>query len=156
KPVYLKDVWPSSMEVQQALLASVDAGTYRRLYADLAAANPLWVEIPAPTGTVYAWDSASTYIQQPPFFDDFSLTPSPLTDVRGPRARAIFGDSGTPDHISPAGAIKATSPAGLPPQPLGVAPLESNSYGSRRGNDRVMTRGTFANVRIKNLMVPGV
>jgi aconitate hydratase len=156
RPVFLRDVWPTNAEVQQALLASVDAATYRRLYADLAAANPLWIEIPAATGTVYAWDPESTYIQQPPFFEGFSREPSPLTDIRGARALAIFGDSVTTDHISPAGAIKASSPAGVYLQSLGVAPADFNSYGSRRGNDRVMTRGTFANVRIKNLMVPGV
>jgi aconitate hydratase len=114
------------------------------------------MEIPAPTGTVYAWDGSSTYIQEPPFFESFSLTPSSLTDVRGARALAIFGDSVTTDHISPAGAIKATSPAGVYLQSVGVKPADFNSYGSRRGNDRIMTRGTFANVRIKNLMVPGV
>jgi aconitate hydratase len=156
KPVHLRDVWPSNGEVQQALLASVDAATYRRLYADLAAANPLWREIPAATGTAYAWDPASTYIQQPPFFDGFSKDPAPLTDILGARPLAIFGDSVTTDHISPAGAIKASSPAGVYLQSLGVPPADFNSYGSRRGNDRVMTRGTFANVRIKNLMVPGV
>ena len=156
KPVFLRDVWPSTGEVQQTLLASVDAATYRRLYADLAAANPLWMEIPAPAGTVYAWDGTSTYIQEPPFFESFSLTPAPLTDVRGARALAIFGDSVTTDHISPAGAIKATSPAGVYLQSVGVTPADFNSYGSRRGNDRIMTRGTFANVRIRNLMVPGV
>jgi len=156
KPVFLRDVWPSTGEVQQTLLASVDAATYRRLYADLAAANPLWVEIPAPSGTVYAWDGTSTYIQEPPFFEDFSLTPPGLADVRGARALAIFGDSVTTDHISPAGAIKATSPAGVYLQSVGVTPADFNSYGSRRGNDRIMTRGTFANVRIRNLMVPGV
>ena len=156
KPVFLRDVWPSTGEVQQTLLASVDAATYRRLYADLAAANPLWMEIPAPAGTVYAWDATSTYIQEPPFFESFSLTPPGLTDVRGARALAIFGDSVTTDHISPAGAIKATAPAGVYLQAVGVKPADFNSYGSRRGNDRIMTRGTFANVRIKNLMVPGV
>ncbi len=156
KPVFLRDVWPTTAEVQQALLASVDAATFRRLYADLAAANPLWMEIPAASGTVYAWDAASTYIQQPPFFEGFSSQPAPLTDIRGARALAIFGDSVTTDHISPAGAIKASSPAGAYLQSLHVAPADFNSYGSRRGNDRVMTRGTFANVRIKNLMVPGV
>jgi aconitate hydratase len=156
KNVFLRDVWPTTAEVEKALLASVDAATYRRLYADLAAANPLWKEIPAATGTVYAWDAVSTYIQQPPFFDGFRLEPAPLSDIRGARALAIFGDSVTTDHISPAGAIKASSPAGAYLQSLGVAPADFNSYGSRRGNDRVMTRGTFANVRIKNLMVPGV
>jgi aconitate hydratase len=156
KAVFLRDVWPSTDEVQSALLASVDAATYRRLYADLAAANPLWKEIPAATGTAYAWDPTSTYIQQPPFFEGFSVRPAPLSDIRGARSLAIFGDSVTTDHISPAGAIKANSPAGIYLQSLGVSPVDFNSYGSRRGNDRVMTRGTFANVRIKNLMVPGV
>src|SRR5262245_60208304 len=155
-PVYLRDVWPSSEEVQSALLASVDAATYRRLYADLAAANPLWKEIPSAGGTTYTWNPDSTYIQEPPFFEGFSLTPSPVEDVRKARALAIFGDSVTTDHISPAGAIKKTSPAGLYLQSLGVKHEDFNSYGSRRGNDRVMTRGTLANVRIKNLMVPGV
>jgi aconitate hydratase len=156
KAVFLRDVWPTGKEVERALLESVDAATYRRLYADLAAANPLWKEIPAATGTVYAWDAASTYIQQPPFFEGFGKTPAPLSDIRGARALAIFGDSVTTDHISPAGAIKASSPAGAYLQSVGVAPPDFNSYGSRRGNDRVMTRGTFANVRIRNLMVPGV
>ncbi len=122
KPVFLRDVWPTTAEVQQALLASVDAATYRRLYADLAAANPLWREIPAATGTVYAWDPQSTYIQQPPFFEGFSLEPSPLSDIRGARALAIFGDSVTTDHISPAGAIKASVAGGrLPPVARGRA-----------------------------------
>ena len=155
-PVYLRDVWPSSTEIQSALLASVDAATYRRLYADLAAANPLWMEIPTAGGTCYAWDVGSTYIQEPPFFEGFTLTPPPVDDVRRARALAIFGDSVTTDHISPAGAIKKDSLAGLYLQALGVKPEDFNSYGARRGNDRVMTRGTFANVRIKNLMVPGV
>src|SRR5262249_60532338 len=100
--------------------------------------------------------ASATYSQAPPFFDSFGLAPTPLPDIRNPRALAIFGDSVTTDHISPAGAIKATSPAGLYLQSLGVAPADFNSYGSRRGNDRVMTRGTFANVRIRNHMVPGV
>ncbi len=156
RPVFLRDVWPSNREVQDALLASVDAATYRRLYADLAAANPLWMDIPSASGTVYAWDARSTYIQEPPFFEHFGLEPAPVQDIRNARALAIFRDSVTTDHISPAGAIKKTSPAGLYLQSLGVAPEDFNSYGSRRGNDRVMTRGTFANVRIKNLMVPGV
>ncbi len=156
KAVFLRDIWPTTNEVEAALLESVDAATYRRLYADLAAANPLWKEIPSATGTVYAWDPTSTYIQQPPFFDGFGKTPAPLSDIRGARALAIFGDSVTTDHISPAGAIKPTSPAGIYLQSVGVSPADFNSYGSRRGNDRVMTRGTFANVRIRNLMVPGV
>ena len=156
KPVYLRDIWPSSEEVERALLASVDAETFRRLYKDLAEANPLWKEIPSPRGVVYEWDPSSTYIQEPPFFEGFGPQPPAVTDVRGARALAVFGDSVTTDHISPAGAIKANSPAGLYLQSLGVRPDDFNSYGSRRGNDRVMTRGTFANVRIKNRMVPGV
>jgi len=156
QPVFLKEVWPSMDEVSQALLQSADAATYERLYADLASANPLWDEIPVRVGTLYAWDATSTYIQEPPFFEGFGLTPQAVTDIRDARALAIFGDSVTTDHISPAGAIKKTSPAGLYLQQQGVTPEEFNSYGSRRGNDRVMTRGTFANVRIKNLMVPGV
>jgi aconitate hydratase len=156
KPVFLKDIWPTSREVAELLLASVDAKTYRRLYADIASANPLWDKIPSASGTLYQWNPSSTYIQEPPFFDGFSLQPAPVTDIKSARALAVFGDSVTTDHISPAGAIKKTSPAGLYLQERGVAPEDFNSYGSRRGNDRVMTRGTFANVRIKNLMVPGV
>ncbi len=155
-PVYLRDVWPSVKDVEKALLASADAATYRRLYADIATASPLWIEIPSPAGTVYPWDPASTYIQEPPFFEGFDLKPARISDILDARALAIFGDSVTTDHISPAGAIKKTSPAGLYLQEQGVAPENFNSYGSRRGNDRVMTRATFANVRIKNLMVPGV
>jgi aconitate hydratase len=156
RPVYLRDIWPSGAEVERALLSSVDAATYRRLYAGLADANPLWQEIGSATGTVYQWDPSSTYIQEPPFFQDFGLVPQPLSDIRGARALAIFGDSVTTDHISPAGAIKPNSPAGLYLQSLGVKPEDFNSYGARRGNDRVMTRGTFANVRIKNRMVPEI
>ncbi len=156
REVYLRDIWPSSKEIADCLYAATDPATYRRLYSDFAAQNPLWDQIPSKTGVVYEWDPASTYIQEPPFFADFGLEPGRFTDVRGARALAIFGDSVTTDHISPAGAIKPTSPAGLYLQEQGVEIADFNSYGSRRGNDRVMTRGTFANVRIKNLMVPGV
>ncbi|HWQ35493.1 MAG TPA: aconitate hydratase AcnA [Blastocatellia bacterium] len=154
--VYLKDIWPTTDEVKSAMSAAMDAETYRRLYSDFTTENPLWNEIPGSVGDVYAWDEQSTYIQQPPFFENFSLQPGVAHDIVQARALAIFGDSVTTDHISPAGSIKATSPAGLYLQEKGVAPADFNSYGSRRGNDRVMTRGTFANVRIKNLMVPGV
>src|ERR1019366_371184 len=115
--------------------------------------NPLWNEIPAPGGDVYAWDQASTYIQEPPFFANFALAPGTITEIIGARALAIFGDSVTTDHISPAGSIKKDSPAGKYLVEHGVKPEDFNSYGARRGNDRVMTRGTFANVRIKNLML---
>jgi len=156
KDVYLRDIWPTTQEIRDCLYAATDAATYRRLYSDFAGQNPLWNEIPSKTGVVYEWDPESTYIQEPPFFENFGLEPGRFQDVRGARALAIFGDSVTTDHISPAGAIKPTSPAGLYLQERGVKPAEFNSYGARRGNDRVMTRGTFANVRIKNLMVPGV
>src|SRR5262249_14720501 len=118
--------------------------------------NPKWNEIPSSVGAVYEWDAESTYIQEPPFFANFSLAPGTISEIRGARALGIFGDSVTTDHISPAGSIKKSSPAGQYLLSHGVAVEEFNSYGSRRGNDRVMTRGTFANVRIKNLMVPGV
>ena len=156
QPVYLRDIWPTNEEIQAAALNSVSAETYRTLYSDFEGQNPLWRNIPSPTGEVYAWDEASTYIQNPPFFENFTMEPNTAHNVTGARPLGIFGDSVTTDHISPAGNIKATSPAGLYLQSRGVAPQDFNSYGSRRGNDRVMTRGTFANVRIKNLMVPGV
>jgi aconitate hydratase len=125
---------------------------FRRLYKDFAAQNPKWNEIPSSAGNVYEWDRKSTYIQEPPFFTNFSLQPGGIAEIKGARALAIFGDSVTTDHISPAGSIKKTSPAGKYLIENGVAAEDFNSYGSRRGNDRVMTRGTFANVRIKNLM----
>jgi aconitate hydratase len=156
KPAYLHELWPSSDEMARALAAAIDPEEYRRLYSDFRGQNPLWDEIPAGTGTRYEWDPASTYIQEPPYFDKFSLEPEPCRVIKNARALAIFGDSVTTDHISPAGAIKADSPAGLYLQEHGVPVDEFNTYGSRRGNDRVMVRGTFANTRIKNLMLPGV
>ena len=152
--VFLRDLWPSSSEVDAAVRAAVSPDSYRRLYGRAAEENPLWNDIPAGTGKVYAWDENSTYIQEPPFFDKFSMTAGEVCDVKNARVLAVFGDSVTTDHISPAGAIKKNSPAGLYLQERGVAPEDFNSYGSRRGNDRVMTRGTFANVRIRNLLVP--
>jgi aconitate hydratase len=154
--VYLKDIWPSSREIGAALGAATDAATYKRLYSDFTSENPLWNEIPSSTGDVYEWDKSSTYIQEPPFFENFGMEPGVIADIVGARPLGIFGDSVTTDHISPAGSIKATSPAGKYLVERGVDVSDFNSYGSRRGNDRVMTRGTFANVRIKNLMVPGV
>jgi len=154
--VYLKDIWPSSREIGAALGAATDAATYKRLYSDFTSENPLWNEIPSSTGDVYEWDESSTYIQEPPFFENFGMEPGVIADIVGARPLGIFGDSVTTDHISPAGSIKTTSPAGKYLIGRGVSVADFNSYGSRRGNDRVMTRGTFANVRIKNLMVPGV
>jgi aconitate hydratase len=152
-PVYLRDVWPTSHEVAALLGTARDPATFRRLYGDLANANPMWKGIRSGTGQVYDWPQ-STYIAKPPFFDGFSMTPSATTDIRNARALGIFGDSVTTDHISPAGSIKPTSPAGLFLQEKDVSVANFNSYGARRGNHEVMMRGTFANVRIKNLMLP--
>jgi aconitate hydratase len=154
--VFLKDLWPKLDEVKEMLSAAFEPAVYKKLYSEFAEQNPLWNDIPTSTGKVYEWDRDSTYIQEPPYFDGFSMQTGTFTDIRGARALAVFGDSVTTDHISPAGAIKANSPAGLYLQELGVEPRDFNSYGSRRGNDRVMLRGTFANVRIKNLMMSPV
>ena len=154
-PVFLKDIWPTLQEVRDQLQAALKPEVFRRLYTDFAAQNPKWNEIPSTAGNVYAFDAASTYIQEPPFFTDFALTPGAIQPITGAKALGIFGDSVTTDHISPAGAIKKSSPAGKYLLENGVAFEDFNSYGSRRGNDRVMTRGTFANVRIKNLMLGG-
>jgi aconitate hydratase len=153
--VYLRDIWPTMNEVRDLMRSAFDATTYRQLYSSFAEQNPMWNEIPATAGAVYEWNKESTYIQEPPYFDGFSMQPDAVSEISGARALAIFGDSVTTDHISPAGAIKPASPAGLYLQEQGVTVADFNSYGARRGNDRVMTRGTFANVRIKNLMVPG-
>ncbi len=156
RDVYLRDIWPSMHEINDLMRAAFDPETYRTLYGNFADQNPLWNDIPSSTGNVYQWEGESTYIREPPYFDGFSSTLEALADVTGARALAIFGDSVTTDHISPAGAIKASSPAGLYLQERGVDIKDFNSYGARRGNHEVMVRGTFANVRIKNLMVPGV
>ncbi|MFZ5496914.1 MAG: aconitate hydratase AcnA [Verrucomicrobiota bacterium] len=155
RPVYLKDIWPSLQEIRDQMSAALRPEVFRRLYTDFAAQNPKWNEIPSSTGNVYAFDPKSTYIQEPPFFTAFGMKPGTIAEIKGARALGIFGDSVTTDHISPAGAIKKTSPAGRYLLENGVAFEDFNSYGSRRGNDRVMTRGTFANVRIKNLMLGG-
>lgn len=156
KPVYLRDIWPSLREVRDLMQAALQPDVFRRLYKDFASQNPKWNEITSSTGNVYEWDHQSTYIQEPPFFGNFSMQPGSIAPITGARALGIFGDSVTTDHISPAGSFKKTTPAGKYLVENGVAVEDFNSYGSRRGNDRVMTRGTFANVRIKNLMVPGV
>ena len=155
KPVFLKDIWPSLQEVRDNMQAALKPEVFRKLYSNFAEQNPKWNEIPSTTGNVYAFDVKSTYIQEPPFFTDFSLQPGAIKEITGARALGIFGDSVTTDHISPAGAIKKTSPAGAFLLANGVTFEDFNSYGSRRGNDRIMTRGTFANVRIKNLMLGG-
>jgi len=153
QPVYLKDIWPTQDDVAGALHFATDPETYRRLYRDFVTGNPLWNAIPSSAGSTYAWEK-STYIAEPPFFGDFGPQPGKAADVRGARALALFGNSVTTDHISPAGSIKPDSPAGRYLQEHGVAVADFNSYGSRRGNHEVMMRGTFANVRIRNLMLP--
>ncbi len=154
-PVFLKDIWPSLTEVRDTLQAALKPEVFRALYTDFAAQNPKWNEISSSVGNVYEWDRNSTYIQEPPFFTQFGMQPGTIAEIRGARALGIFGDSVTTDHISPAGAIKKSSPAGRFLVDNGVEFADFNSYGSRRGNDRIMTRGTFANVRIKNLMLGG-
>jgi aconitate hydratase len=154
--VMLRDIWPSADEVQALIPQAFDAEMYRRLYGDVTAENPLWDGVPASAGVVYEWDRSSTYIQEPPYFEGFSAAPKSPSAISGARALAIFGDSVTTDHISPAGAIKKDSPAGRYLIERGVEFKDFNSYGARRGSHDVMVRGTFANVRIKNLMVPGV
>jgi aconitate hydratase len=151
--VYLKDIWATTEEVEELLKQAFDPETYRRLYGSFADQNPMWNEIPTSAGKVYEWDRESTYIQEPPYFEKFSNEKRRFSNIIGARPLAIFGDSVTTDHISPAGAIKPSSPAGLYLQVKGVPPINFNSYGSRRGNHEVMVRGTFANVRIKNWMV---
>ncbi|MBT6449215.1 MAG: aconitate hydratase AcnA, partial [Verrucomicrobiales bacterium] len=153
--VFLHDLWPSLEEVNEVMQAALKPEIFRKLYSDFANQNPKWNEIPANTGDLYEWDADSTYIQEPPFFEDFSLEPGNITPIEGACVLGLFGDSVTTDHISPAGAIKADSPAGKFLQENGVEKNDFNSFGSRRGNDRIMTRGTFGNVRIKNQMVPG-
>jgi aconitate hydratase len=152
-PVFLRDVWPTSQEIGAVMQYATDPATYRRLYGDFTKDNPLWNAIPTTKGQVYGWDK-STYIAEPPFFVDFSMQPGKVAALRGARALGIFGDSVTTDHISPAGSIKPTSPAGIYLLEHDVGVPDFNSYGSRRGNHEVMMRGTFANVRIKNLMLP--
>jgi aconitate hydratase len=155
KDTFLRDLWPSLKEVRDAMQSALTPEVFRKLYRDFADQNPKWNEIPSSTGDIYQWDEKSDYIHEPPFFKDFSMEVGKIENIVGARALGIFGDSVTTDHISPAGAIKASSPAGQYLMSRGIKPEDFNSYGSRRGNDLVMTRGTFANVRIKNLMVPG-
>ena len=154
-PVFLKDIWPSLGEVREAMSSALSPEVFRRLYTDFASQNPKWNEIPGTVGDVFEWNRSSTYVQEPPFFEGFGMQPGHIAEIKGARPLGIFGDSVTTDHISPAGAIKKASPAGKFLTEAGVAFEDFNSYGSRRGNDRIMTRGTFANVRIKNLMCPG-
>jgi aconitate hydratase len=152
-PVYLKDIWPNSHEIAAVMGFAKDPDTYRKLYGDVANANPLWGTISGAAGQVYNWP-ASTYIAKPPFFDGFKMETGSIGDIKGARVLGIFGDSVTTDHISPAGSIKPMSPAGVFLMENDVSKIDFNSYGSRRGNHEIMMRGTFANVRIKNLLIP--
>ncbi len=154
KDVYIGHIWPTQEEIAALMKLAMDPATFRRLYSNLGETNPLWKKIAASTGQAYSWPK-STYIAEPPFFRDFSMAPGQPGDISGARILGIFGDSVTTDHISPAGSIKPTSPAGIYLQEHDVAVADFNSYGARRGNHEVMMRGTFANVRIKNLMLPG-
>ena len=155
KPVYLKDIWPSSQEIAAVMKFATDPGMYRKLFSAFGEGNPMWDDIPATVGATYQWDEKSTYVRLPPYFEGFTMKPGKVSDVRSARILGIFGDAITTDHISPAGGIRSTSPAGKYLQEHGVAVADFNTYGARRGNHEVMMRGTFANIRIKNLMLPG-
>jgi aconitate hydratase len=155
KPVFLKDIWPSQKEIAEVMKFATDPGMYKKVFSAFQEGNPMWDEIPAAVGSTYKWDAKSTYVQLPPYFEGFKMKPGRVSDVKGARVLGIFGDAITTDHISPAGGIRATSPAGKYLQEHGVSVADFNTYGARRGNHEVMMRGTFANIRIKNLMVPG-
>lgn len=156
EPVYLKDIWPSREEVRAAIEANVKPEMFAERYSNVFTGNETWNNIKAHGGELYEWDKDSTYVQEPPFFDGLTLEPMPIQDLHGARVLVSLGDSVTTDHISPAGAIPADSPAGKYLIEHGVTVPNFNSYGSRRGNDRVLTRGTFGNIRLKNMLVPGV
>jgi aconitate hydratase len=153
--VYLKDVWPTQQEVDSVIASSIDPSMFKKQYEGVGDKNKQWNDIPVRGGQLFEFDSKSTYIQEPPFFVDLKPTPDPIRPIHKARVLAMVSDSVTTDHISPAGSIKKDSPAGRYLMEHGVQPVDFNSYGSRRGNDRVMTRGTFANIRLRNLLAPG-
>jgi aconitate hydratase len=155
QPVYLKDIWPTQKEVADAIAASIDSGIFRKEYATVSDGDQNWQQLKFPGGDVYQWEPDSTYIRKAPYFDGMTATPEAVRDIAGARVLAVLGDSVTTDHISPAGSIKANSPAGQYLVEHGVKPADFNSYGSRRGNHEVMVRGTFANVRLRNKLAPG-
>ena len=156
KPVYLKDIWPTDQEVQELLTRSLDSKMFQQSYAGVFAGDEHWSSIKVPAGKLYTWDEKSTYVKNPPYFDGMGRTPAPLSDIHGARVLAVLGDSVTTDHISPAGNIAKSSPAARFLVEQGVKPADFNSYGARRGNHEVMMRGTFANIRLRNQLVPGV
>ncbi|GAB3346916.1 aconitate hydratase [Modestobacter lapidis] len=153
--VFLHDIWPSPQEVQRTIDQAVSAEQFGRSYEDVFAGTEQWQNLPTPSGDTFAWDAESTYVRKPPYFEGMPAEPAPVQDITGARTLAVLGDSVTTDHISPAGSIKADSPAGRYLQEHGIARRDFNSYGSRRGNHEVMIRGTFANIRLRNLLVPG-
>ena len=155
RPVYLKDIWPTEHELQETMLKAVTADMFRRSYDDVFSGDARWQSLQVPEGSVFAWDNDSTYVRKPTFLEGMTMEPAPLSDITGARMLAVLGDSVTTDHISPAGSIKVDSPAGKYLIEKGVKPADFNSYGARRGNHEVMMRGTFANVRLRNLMAPG-
>jgi aconitate hydratase len=154
-PVFLRDIWPSEREIQETMLSAVRSEMFLEKYRDVFTGDERWRQLPAPESERFAWDEKSTYIRNPPFFAGITKTPAPLTDIHGARVLALLGDSVTTDHISPAGSIKADSPAGKYLIAHGVQPREFNSYGARRGNHEVMMRGTFANIRLRNQLAGG-
>src|SRR5581483_238499 len=154
-PVYLRDLWPTDREIQQTMLSAVTSDMFRKEYADVFSGDERWQKLKVPTGDRFAWESDSTYIQNPPFFEHITMETAPVVDITGARVLALLGDSITTDHISPAGSIKKDSPAGQYLIAHGVEPKDFNSYGARRGNHEVMMRGTFANVRLRNQLAPG-
>jgi aconitate hydratase len=153
KPVFLKDIWPSNKEIQAFIDKNVNAKMFKSRYADVFKGDKNWRGVATSKGETYAWDNTSTYVQNPPYFQGMQMTPKPVSNITGAKILGLFGDKITTDHISPAGSIKAASPAGKYLTANGVAPLDFNQYGTRRGNHEVMMRGTFANIRIKNHMV---
>jgi aconitate hydratase len=155
RPVLLRDLWPTSAEIQAAIASSVEGAMFTRTYADVYTGDETWRGLASAEEDRYAWDGGSTYVRRPPYFDELALEPPPLADISGARCLVVLGDSVTTDHISPAGAIRVDSPAGRYLRDHGVEPRDFNSYGARRGNHEVMVRGTFANVRLRNLLVPG-
>ena len=155
KPVYLKDIWPSSAEVAQAMAGSVDSAMFKKGYANVFTGDAHWNSIKTPAGKIYEWDAKSTYVKNPPYFDGMTMAPAPVGDINGARALAVLGDSVTTDHNSPAGDISKSSPAAKYLVAQGVQAADFNSYGARRGNHEVMMRGTFANIRLRNLLLPG-
>jgi aconitate hydratase len=156
KPVYLADIWPTQREVDEAVQHSISSDMFRKSYGEVFAGDEHWRSLPVPKGDTYAWEPNSTYIRRAPYFDEMDVKAGAVTDITDARVLAVLGDSVTTDHISPAGSIKKDSPAGKYLQEHGVKPADFNSYGSRRGNHEVMVRGTFANVRLRNKMVPNI